>query len=231
MPPTGAARSTSTSCTSTRTSSTRAWRTRDEDTLGVGAAVARPAHARSRRTARRQHRPERTVGPRAHGRHRSCARRARTACRRSRKPSGDPPGPDQLDHRPRPDARNGPRGSTPTSSPAAAYARLWEELGHVLRLDEPDPAAAWTTAQRGADRDGHPAHRAAARLAALPRARHRPGGRPAAGLPVDRRRHDDRRRHRVRPEPALGGDLHDTRSGPHRRASCGPRDRWTSPAR
>ncbi len=26
---------------------------------------------------------------------------------------------------------------------AAAYARLWEELGHVLRLDETDPVAAW----------------------------------------------------------------------------------------
>jgi aminopeptidase len=26
---------------------------------------------------------------------------------------------------------------------AAAYERLWEELMHVLRLDEPDPAAAW----------------------------------------------------------------------------------------
>ena len=25
----------------------------------------------------------------------------------------------------------------------AAYARLWEELWHVLRLDEPDPTAAW----------------------------------------------------------------------------------------
>jgi len=31
----------------------------------------------------------------------------------------------------------------PDLEPAAAYARLWEELGHVLRLDEPDPAAAW----------------------------------------------------------------------------------------
>ena len=31
----------------------------------------------------------------------------------------------------------------PDLTPTAAYARLWEELGHVLRLDEPDPAAAW----------------------------------------------------------------------------------------
>jgi aminopeptidase len=31
----------------------------------------------------------------------------------------------------------------PDLDPAAAHARLWEELGHVLRLDEPDPVAAW----------------------------------------------------------------------------------------
>ncbi len=37
----------------------------------------------------------------------------------------------------------------PDLEPAAAYARLWEELGHVLRLDEPDPAAAWR--QRSAE--------------------------------------------------------------------------------
>lgn len=32
---------------------------------------------------------------------------------------------------------------------AAAYDRLWEELGHILRLDEPDPVAAWK--KRSAD--------------------------------------------------------------------------------
>jgi len=32
---------------------------------------------------------------------------------------------------------------------ASAYERLWQELGHVLRLDEPDPVAAWK--QRSAD--------------------------------------------------------------------------------
>lgn len=31
----------------------------------------------------------------------------------------------------------------PELDPATAYQRLWEELGHVLRLDEPDPVAAW----------------------------------------------------------------------------------------
>lgn len=37
----------------------------------------------------------------------------------------------------------------PHLDPAAAYGRLWEELGHVLRLDETDPVAAWK--QRSAD--------------------------------------------------------------------------------
>ena len=31
----------------------------------------------------------------------------------------------------------------PDLDPAAAYARLWDELGHILRLDEPDPVVAW----------------------------------------------------------------------------------------
>jgi len=31
----------------------------------------------------------------------------------------------------------------PELEPDAALDRLWEELGHVLRLDEPDPAQAW----------------------------------------------------------------------------------------
>ena len=31
----------------------------------------------------------------------------------------------------------------PDLDPEEAYERLWSELWHVLRLDEPDPAAAW----------------------------------------------------------------------------------------
>ncbi|HTI35524.1 MAG TPA: aminopeptidase [Miltoncostaea sp.] len=37
----------------------------------------------------------------------------------------------------------------PDLSPDAAYARLWDEIAHVCRLDEPDPAAAWRA--RGAE--------------------------------------------------------------------------------
>jgi aminopeptidase len=32
----------------------------------------------------------------------------------------------------------------PELEPAAAYSRLWEEIVRILRLDEPDPVAAWT---------------------------------------------------------------------------------------
>jgi aminopeptidase len=31
----------------------------------------------------------------------------------------------------------------PDMDPEAALARLWEEIAHILRLDEPDPVAAW----------------------------------------------------------------------------------------
>ena len=31
----------------------------------------------------------------------------------------------------------------PDMEPAAAYALLWEEIERILRLDEPDPVAAW----------------------------------------------------------------------------------------
>ncbi len=37
----------------------------------------------------------------------------------------------------------------PDLSPDAAYDKLWQELAHILRLDEPDPVAAWKT--RSAD--------------------------------------------------------------------------------
>ena len=31
----------------------------------------------------------------------------------------------------------------PELAAGAAYEQLWQQLWHVLRLDEPDPAAAW----------------------------------------------------------------------------------------
>ena len=44
----------------------------------------------------------------------------------------------------------------------AAYERLWQELWHILRLDEPDPVAAWERAHRGAQGVGAGAQRARA---------------------------------------------------------------------
>ena len=37
--------------------------------------------------------------------------------------------------------------------PEAAYERLWQEIERILRLDEPDPVAAWEArlAQLGGD--------------------------------------------------------------------------------
>jgi aminopeptidase len=39
----------------------------------------------------------------------------------------------------------------PELEPAAALARLWSEIGHVCRLDEPDPVAAWEARMARAD--------------------------------------------------------------------------------
>ena len=49
---------------------------------------------------------------------------------------------DQLDDRPRPTAAWATLVH-PRLEPAAALERLWEEVGHICRLDEPDPVAAW----------------------------------------------------------------------------------------
>ena len=50
---------------------------------------------------------------------------------------------DELDRRALPDARTGRSSCTRSSTPDAALARLWEQIAHVCRLDEPDPVAAW----------------------------------------------------------------------------------------
>ena len=50
---------------------------------------------------------------------------------------------DQLVRSSRARTRPGPRSSIPICPADEAYERLWRELEHVLRLDEPDPVAAW----------------------------------------------------------------------------------------
>ena len=50
---------------------------------------------------------------------------------------------DELDDRPVPAPGLGEARLSRSSTRPDAYERLWSELWHVLRLDEPDPAAAW----------------------------------------------------------------------------------------
>ena len=87
-----------------------------------------------------------------------------------------------------------------------------------MRLDEPDPKAAWD--ERFAELSAHAAALNELRLDALelPRAGHRAHDRPAPVVGVDGRRLHDARRAAPPPEPAVGGDLHRARSGARRRA-------------
>ena len=118
----------------------------------------------------------------------------------------------------------------PELDEAAAYERLWHELWHVLRLDEPDPTAAWDERDRAA---------ASARPTALTERRfdalelrgpgHRADGRAAA-----RRATwwagDFTTRARPPPpaEPADRGGLHHARSARGRRATSRRRSRSCS---
>ena len=52
----------------------------------------------------------------------------------------------------------------------AAYERLWDELEHLLRLDEPDPVAAWEERVDALCALGGGAERAALRRDRAPRA-------------------------------------------------------------
>lgn len=53
----------------------------------------------------------------------------------------------------------------PGLAPADALERLWTEIAHICRLDEPDPAAAWSA--RGAELQASAARLTARRLSAL----------------------------------------------------------------
>ena len=94
--------------------------------------------------ARCRARAARSAGPAR--RRRPCARRARPAADDPGDVQGDRRALDRLDALAVPDARAGRRSSTRSSTPAEALERLWQDVAHVCRLDEPDPAAAWETA-------------------------------------------------------------------------------------
>ena len=106
----------------------------------------------------------------------------------------------------------------PDLEPAEALERLWEQVAHVCRLDEPDPVAAWN-------------ERADALSAAAVRLNERrfdalhfegPGDRPddraARDVHLPRRPGRDGRRDRPPREPADRGGLRDARSAARRRA-------------
>ena len=67
----------------------------------------------------------------------------------------------------------------PDLDEAAAYERLWEELTHVLRLDEPDPKAAWEERVAVLTRSAAALTERRFDAIELQRARHRADGRPA----------------------------------------------------
>ena len=110
-------------------------------------------------------------------------------------------------------------------------ARLWEQLIFVLRLDEPDPAAAWHARLAQLHEAGKRVDCVSVRLAPLRRARHRSDGRPAAhvALRVRDARHADGRRDRPRAQPPDRGDRDHARSHPCGRSRDrdeAPRCRW-----
>ena len=97
-------------------------------------------------------------------------------------------------------------------------ARLWDAIRSTVRLDEPDPVAAWARARRDAPGAGRPAERARVRRRPLPRAGDGPdasgcsrsragwprGRRPPGAIPTT--------------EPADRGGLHDSRPAADRGA-------------
>ena len=105
----------------------------------------------------------------------------------------------------------------PELEPDAALERLWSDIAHVCRLDEPDPVAAWNV--RLDHLLGVAAKLERARLDSLrfDGPGHRPDRRPAAGQPLERGAPVDRRRDRARSEPPDRGGVHDPRPGADRR--------------
>ena len=83
------------------------------------------------------------VPPGAARRDRSRARRPRRAAGGPGELRGDQRPHDELDGRPVGGARVGARRLSRRSTATRRVERLWEQLVYVLRLDEPDPLAAW----------------------------------------------------------------------------------------
>ena len=109
--------------------------------------------------------------------------------------------------------------------------RLWELLAFTVRLDEPDPVAAWREHLDRLDRAGSRAQRAALRRAALSRRRDRPDDRPLAGRELRGGPLPHLVGARARAEHAHRGGLRRARTFAAPRASFARRDRslcWAS---
>ena len=115
-----------------------------EDSLVLGAAVARPSHARPRRARRGPDRPQPDRPAGAPRRDRPGAGGPRPAARAVR---GGPSRSSTTAPSPGRSRRSRPRRWAqivfPELEPAAAVDALWRDLEHVCRLDEPDPVDAW----------------------------------------------------------------------------------------
>ena len=114
-----------------------------------------------------------------------------------------------------------------------AMARLWEQLIFVLRLDEPDPAAAWQARLTQLHEAGKRVDAYRFDSLRFEGPGHRPHDRPAPDVAVRFRdaRDADGRRNRARTEPPDRGDRDHTRSDPCGRRRHSRRSRSMSAAR
>ena len=101
--------------------------------------------------------------------------------------------------------------------------RLWHAVAHVMRLDEPDPAASWSVRLDELEARARALTEARLRQRALPRPRDRPRGRADRGRALDGRPRAHRRT--ARPTSPTSRPR---RSSPARTA-CGPRARSAAP--
>ena len=99
----------------------------------------------------------------------------------------------------------------PELEPGEAFARLWEAIAHICRLDEDDPAEAWRERARTLETVAATAHRASLRRDPAARTRHRSHRGSLSVLHLARRRLHDRRRSASLPEHPERGDVHDPR--------------------
>ena len=112
------------------------------------------------------------------------------------------------------------RAGLPRPRPRRGLRAALGELWHILRLDEPDPVAAWDERIAGLKASAELLNARALRRARAPRPGNRAHGRAPPVLPLAGRRLRDRRRYPPSAEPADGGGLHGARSAARRR----PRD-------